>query len=175
MKRTISTLALAAPLATVALSLGATPAMAQPAEPIDELTIAELSPDIQPEIPEEELPQPEDPDPEDPDLPESDVPDDKVPTPRPCGTPGDPGDDPSDEDEQDPGSEDPEPRHWDEDEPGDEDEDGDQGDIPRPNCIDAGAASNDSGMQLAWLMAGGGLITATGAAYAVRRRSSMGA
>jgi hypothetical protein len=30
-------------------------------------------------------------------------------------------------------------------------------------------------MELAWLMAGGGLITATGAAYAVRRRSSMGA
>ena len=146
MKRTISTLALAAPLATVALSLGSAPAMAQPAEPIDELKIAELSPDIQPEIPEEELPQPEDPDPEDPDLPDGPggVKDkDPCPTHGPCG-----------DDEKDP-------------------DDGD--DFDKPNRIDAGAGANDSGMQLAWLMAGGGLITATGAAYAVRRRSSMGA
>ena len=144
MKRTISTLALAAPLATVALSLGATPAMAQPAEPIDELKIAELGPEIQPEIPEEELPQPEDDDPELPDGPGEIKDKDPCPTHGPCG-----------------------------DTPDEKDDDGD--DFDKPNRIDAGTGSNDSGMQLAWLMAGGGLITATGAAYAVRRRSSMGA
>ena len=146
MKRTISTLALAAPLAAVALSLGATPAMAQPAEPIDELTIAALGPEIQPEIPEEELPQPEDPQPEDPELP--DGPDgikdkDPCPTHGPCG-----------DDEKDPG-------------------DGD--DFDKPNRVDAGSGTNDGGMELARLIAGGGLITAAGAAYAVRRRASMGA
>lgn len=147
MKRTISTLALAAPLATVALSLGATPAMAQPGEPIDELQIAELGPEIQPEIPEEELPQPED-DPELPDGPGGIKDKDPCPTHGPC--------DDRPEEEEDPG-------------------DGDGDDFEKPNRIDAGAGENDGGMQLAWLMAGGGLITATGAAYAVRRRSSMGA
>lgn len=147
MKRTISTLALAAPLATVALSLGAAPVMAQPAEPIDELQIAELGPEIQPEIPEEELPQPED-----PEHPDDGPPIIKIPDP--CPTHGPCGDTP--DEEKDPG-----------------DDDGD--DFEKPNRIDAGADANDGGMQLAWLMAGGGLITATGAAYAVRRRSSMGA
>ena len=145
MKRTISTLALAAPLATVALSLGATPAMAQPGDPIDELQIAELGPEIQPEIPEEELPQPED-EPELPDGPGGIKDKDPCPTHGPCGDTPD--------EEKDP-------------------DDGD--DFDKPNRIDAGAGETDNGMQLAWLMAGGGLITATGAAYAVRRRSSMGA
>ena len=148
MKRTISTLALAAPLATVALSLGATPAMAQPADPpIDDLQIAEIGPDIQPEIPEEELPQPED-----PEHPTDGPP--IIKQPDPCPTHGDCGDTP--DEEKDPG-----------------DDDGD--DFDKPNRIDAGAGDSDRGMELVWLMAGGGLITATGAAYAVRRRSSMGA
>ena len=97
------------------------------------------------------------------------MPDEKIPPPSPCSTPDD---EPSDEPEEDPL-----PQIQVEKDPGDEDEDepGDKVDIPRPNCIDAGAASNDGGMELAWLIAGGGLITATGAAYAVRRRSSMGA
>ena len=156
MKRTISTLTLAAPLATVALSLGATPAMAQPADPsIDELQIAELGPQIQPEIPEEELPQPEDP--ERPDGPGEVKDKDPCPTHGPCDErPDDEDGDDSDGDDAD-----------------EDDSDGD--DFDKPNRIDAGAGANDEGMELAWLMAGGGLITATGAAYAVRRRSSMGA
>ena len=175
MKRTISTLAIAAPLATVALSLGATPALAEPAGPAsDQITSNKLGP-VNPPLPEdpEEQNPPIDPDPEpEPDPDGSDRPDDKIPPPSPCSTPDDkPSDEPEDEPEEDPL-----PRIHDEKDPGDEDEDEpDEGDIPRPNCIDAGAASNDGGMELAWLMAGGGLITATGAAYAVRRRSSMGA
>ena len=150
MKRTISTLALAAPLATVALSFGATAATAQPADPIDEIEIAELGPQIQPEIPEEELPQPEDP--ERPDGPGEVKDKDPCPTHGPCD------DRPDDEDGDD----------------SDED-DSDGDDFDKPNRIDAGTGASDEGMELAWLMAGGGLITATGAAYAVRRRSSMGA
>ena len=173
MKRIISTLALAAPLATVALSLGAIPAMAQPADPIGDLKIAEINPDQ--DIPEDDLPQPEDPEgPEGPDEikdqdpcpthgPCGDGPDDKIPPPSPCSTPDD---EPSDEPEEVPL-----PQIQVEKDPGDEDEPGDKVDIPRPNCIDAGAASTDEGMELAWLMAGGALITATGAAYAVRSRA----
>jgi hypothetical protein len=155
MKRTISTLALAAPLATVALSLGSTPAMAQPADPIDELKIAEIAPDI----PEDDLPQPEDPD-------KPNLPGDKDGPPQ-CPLHGECGDGP--DDEKDPGDEDGDDGDGDEKDP----DDGD--DFKKPNRIDAGAGANDGGMELAWLMAGGGLITATGAAYAVRRRSSMGA
>ena len=166
MKRIISTIALAAPLATVALSLGATPAMAEPDGPAsDQITSTKLGP-VSPHLPEdpqEQNPQ-NDPDPE-PDPDGSDVPDEKIPPPNPCSTPDD---EPSDEPEEDPL-----PQIQVEKDPGDEDEDkpGDKGDIPRPNCIDAGAASTDGGTQLAWLMAGGALITATGAAYAVRSRA----
>ena len=173
MKRIISTIALAAPLATVALSLGATAtsAMAEPAGPAsDQITSTKPGP-VNPHLPEdpEEQNPPIDPDPEpDPDPDESDRPDDKIPPPSPCSTPDD---EPSEEPEEDPL-----PQAQVEKDPGDEDDDdGDKVDIPRPNCIDAGAASTDGGMELVWLMAGGGLITATGAAYAVRRRSSMGA
>jgi hypothetical protein len=140
MKRIISTLALAAPLATVALSLGATPAMAQPADPpLGEIKAAELAPDI----PEDELPQPED-----PELPDDGPP--IIKNPDPCPTHGSCGDDPGDKDEDEPG-------------------DGD--DFDKPNRIDAGSGETDEGMQLAWLIAGGGLVTATGAAYAVRSRA----
>ena len=135
MNRTITTIALAAPLATIAISLGGTSAMAQPADPpIGEITTAELVPDI----PEDELPQPED-----HELP--DGPDD-IKIPDPCPTHG-----PCD-DEKDPG-------------------DGDGDDFKKPDRIDAGTDSSHEGMELAWLMAGAGLITATGAAYAVRSRS----
>jgi hypothetical protein len=144
MKRTISTLALAAPLATVALSIGATPAMAQPADPqIDELKIAELSPDI----PEDELPQPEE-----PELPDGPG---EIKDENPCPTHGPCGDGPDDEKD---------PDDKDEDEPGDGD------DFKKPNRIDAGSGETDEGIQLTWLIAGGGLVTATGAAYAVRSR-----
>ncbi len=144
MKRIVSTLALAAPLATVALTLGATPAAAQPADPpLDKIANPELVPDI----PEDELPQPEEP--ELPDGPGEIKDQDPCPTHGPCGDgPGDEKD-PGDDGEKDP-------------------DDGD--DFKKPNRIDAGAGSTDGGMELAWVMAGGGLITATGAAYAVRSR-----
>ena len=101
--------------------------------------------------------------PDEPDLP--DVPDDKVANPTPCGTPEDRPEDPPEEEEE------PTPGILAELEPADEDEDEpDDEDIPRPNCIDAGAGSTDEGMELGWLMVGSGLITATGSAFAVRRR-----
>ena len=170
MNRTITTLALAAPLATIALSLGATPAVAEPAGPgSDQITSTKLGPinPHLPEDPEEQNPQ-NDPDPEpDPDPEGSDRPDDKIPPPSPCSTPDEPEDEPE---------EDPLPQIQVEKDPGDDAEDElEEGDIPRPNCIDAGAGSSEGGMGLVWLMAGAGLVTATGAAYAVRRRSSMGA
>jgi len=167
MKRIISTIALAAPLATVALSLGATPAMAEPDGPAsDQITSTKLGP-VNPHLPEnpEEQNPPIDPDPEpDPDPDGSDVPDEKIPPPNPCSTPDD---EPSDEPEEDPL-----PQIRVEKDPDDKDEDEpEEGDIPRPNCIDAGAGSSDEGMELAWLIVGSGLITATGAAYAVRSRA----
>ena len=148
MKRIVSTLALAAPLATVALSLGATPAMAEPAGP-ESLSLP-IAPDPEPGpgIDDEKAPLPEDP--ERPDGPGEIKDKDPCPLHGPCGD--GPGDEeiPGDEGEKDP------------DEPGD--------DFKKPNRIDAGTGSTDGGMELAWLMAGGGLITATGAAYAVRSR-----
>ena len=155
MKRTLSTIALAAPLATVAISLGS-PALAQPADPTDtEITNAQLVPDV----PEDEIPAP--PDPERPDGPgglENDQP--QCPTHGPCGDGPDDETVPDDDGDGDGGEKNP--------------DDGD--DFKKPNRIDAGAASQEQGTQnggleLAWLMAGTGIITATGAAYAVRRRS----
>jgi hypothetical protein len=148
MKRTISILALAAPLATVALSLGATPALAEPAGPEDLTLQIHGDPEPGPEI-DDKAPPPH----EEPDEP-IDVPDDKVSIPDPCPTHGVCDKDPGDKDEDEPG-------------------DGD--DFKKPNRIDAGAGSSDEGMELAWLLAGGALVTATGAAYAVRRRARTSA
>ena len=173
MKRTISTLALAAPLATVALSLGATPAMAEPAGPAsDQITSTKpgpVNPHL-PEDPEEQNPQ-NDPDPEpEPDPDGSDVPDDKVPTPTPVldarrraerrARAGSPAADPCREGSRrrGRGRARRQGRHP-------------AAELHRRRC----RLDRRRGMELAWLMAGGGLITATGAAYAVRRRSSMGA
>ena len=147
MKRTISILALAAPLATVALSLGATPAMAEPAGPEDLTLQIHGDPEPGPEI-DDKAPLPDEPD-------EPDFPDDEVSIPQPCPTHGDCGKDDGDDDDGDDGEKEP----------------GDRDDFKKPNRIDAGAGTTDDGMQLTWLIAGGGLITATGAAYAVRGRS----
>ena len=156
MKRTISILALAAPLATVALSLGATSAMAEPVGPAsDQITSSKPGP-VNPHLPEgpddKTLPL-DDPEPE-PGPQGPDGPDDKVTIPEPCPTHGvcdkDPGDDDGDDGEKDP-------------------DDGD--DFKKPNRIDAGTGATDEGMQLTWLIAGAGLVTATGAAYAVRSRA----
>lgn len=181
MKRTITALVLAAPLATVAISLGAAPAMAEPAGPtIDKIAAATPGP-VNPHLPHgpgDTAAPADEPDPEPlPDGPDDKVsipqpcptdddctkdPGDEVPHPTPCGTPGDRGEDPPAEDQPKPGiAAEPEPA--DDDEPGDKV-------IPRPNCIDAGAGSSDESLDLTWLMVGSGLITASGAAYAVRRR-----
>ena len=186
MKRTISTLALAAPLAIAALSLGSAPAMAEtPGPSSDTISSSDIGP-VNPHLPHGPVDKigPIDPDPEpDPEPdPVPDGPDDKVsipqpcpaqgdcgdgpdevPNPTPCGTPEDRGDEPQDEDEPEPTTLSAVPADEDEDEPGDKV-------IPRPNCIDAGAASSEENLDLTWLMVGSGLITATGAAYAVRRR-----
>ena len=86
MNRTITTLALAAPLATIALSLGATPAMAEPAGPgSDQITSTKFGPinPHLPEDPEEQNPQ-NDPDPEpDPDPEGSDRAGRQDPAPQP--------------------------------------------------------------------------------------------
>jgi hypothetical protein len=143
MKRTISILALAAPLATVVLSLGATPAIAEPAGPeIIATPTGHGDPEPGP-VNDDKAALPEEPD-------QPDVPDDEISIPQPCPTHGDCGKDPGDKDEDEPG-------------------DGD--DFDKPNRIDAGSGETDEGLQLTWLIAGSGLITATGAAYAVRRRA----
>lgn len=40
----------------------------------------------------------------------------------------------------------------------------------RTDAVLAGESGNDGGMDLAWLLASGGLITGTGAAFVVRSR-----
>jgi hypothetical protein len=122
-------------------------------------------------------------DPGDPGDPPLEGPDDLTDTP-PCPThgachPGDPGDRPDDLTDTPPC-----PTHGpcDPDTPGDEpadtpgDEPGDTpgggpggGDIPRPTRIDTGAGgSAGGGVELAWLLAGGVLVTATGGAFVGR-------
>ncbi len=181
MKRTVSTLALAAPLAIAALSLGAAPASADQVGPgSDRLASSDIGPvnphlppgpgdKIQPLDDPDPDPGPDGPGPDGPDVPDQpdvpDVPDDKTSNPTPCGTPEDRPEDPPEEEEE------PTPGILAELEPADEDED-EPGDkiIPLPTCIDAGAGATAEGMELGWLMVGTGLITATGAAFAVRRR-----
>lgn len=154
MKRTTSILALAAPLATAALSLSATPAMADPPGPeIITQPTGHGDPEPGPEL-DDKAPLPQDP--EQPDGP------DDIKDEDPCPTHGDCDKDPGDKNEDEPGD-------------GDDKEPGDGDDFKKPNRIDAGTGTPDDGMQLTWLIAGGGLVTAAGAAYAVRRRSSMGA
>ena len=140
MNRTIRLLALAAPLATVSLSLGATPAMAaEPTEPSVLTLPTDGDPEPRPEI-DDKAPPPEDPD----------RPDDgpgEIKDNEPCPTHGSCEDDPGDEGKDDPSDE-----------------------IRKPTRIDAGAGTSDKGLELAWLLAGGALITASGVAMAATRR-----
>jgi hypothetical protein len=48
----------------------------------------------------------------------------------------------------------------------------DADDVQVPNRIDAGAGSDDEGMNLAWVLAGGGLVTAAGSLLVRRRMTS---
>jgi hypothetical protein len=161
MNRTARTIALAAPLATVVLSLGVGPALAEPAGPaLDTISSAEKQGPVNPHLPEVDDTSSQ---PEDPDQPTGpDGPDDKVSIP-PCPTHGGCGDEPDDKkgpnDEKDPG-----------------DDDSSTGDeIEKPTRIDAGAATSGTSDDLAWLLTGGVLIAMTGAAYAARRRERTSA
>ncbi len=143
MKRTARILALAAALAIVALGLGATSAVADPIGPGGITTPTGGDPEPRPEI-DDKAPPPQD-DPERPDGPDDLKDNDPCPTHGPCG------DVPEDRDEPEEG-----------DEPG--------GDFDVPTRIDAGAGASDDPLELAWILAGGGLITASGVAMAARRR-----
>lgn len=143
MKHTIRTLVLAAPLATVALTMGATSAMADPVgpgvgvlaqptghgdpKPIDKVALPDDDPTPGPGA------------------------DDLTSVP-PCPTHGTCGKDSGDKDSAD---EDDQPSTGD--------------DIARPTRVDAGTGSSDEGLDLAWMLAGGALVTVSGAAYAARR------
>ena len=145
MNRTVRTLALAAPLAIAALSLGAVPAMADTLGP-DQMTMP-IDPDPEPQPqPDEEVP-PQD-DPERPDGP-----DEFEDSGEPCPTHGGSGSCGPDDD------------------PGDEDDPGDGDDIRKPDRIDAGAGASDDDLELAWILTGGALVTAASAAMVARRRT----
>ena len=123
---------IATPLAIAAFGFGATPAQAGPLESAG-IDIAQPAPQPDPD------PQPEpDPGPQVPD--DKDGPNDD---PGPHG-PGDLGI-PDDKD--------------DDDDDGDDHDNG--GDVRRPTRVDAGAPS-ENGMNLAWLLVGGGAVTAAG-------------
>lgn len=153
MNATIRNLVIAAPLATAALALGAAPALADPVGPVDRGI---------------EIPDPGDDDPNpgpvvNPDLPQGPG---GITDHPPCPTHGvDCGggnDTPDDEPEDNPG-----------DNPGDDgDNPGNEvNDIPVPTRIDTGAGGttpDDDGLALAWILAGGAVITVTGAAFAGR-------
>lgn len=166
MNRTARIVALAAPLATVVLSLGVSPALAEPAGPaIDEIASAPQGP-VNPHLPpvDDKAALPTDPEPEPQPNPQG--PNDEITDQQPCPTHGSCGEDTPD-DKKGPD---------DEDEPGDDDSSDDE--IDKPTRIDAGAASAESGAtgdDLAWLLTGGVLIAMTGAAYAVRRRERTSA
>jgi hypothetical protein len=155
MKRTIRTALLATTLAMGALTLTTGIAAADTPGPQLDLDISDRQP-----------PQP------DPTVPPGpgDLTDETCPTHGGCD-PGDPDDRPDDLTDTPPC-----PTHGpcDPDIPGDEpgDAPGDQpgnGDIPLPTRIDTGAGGPDGGgIELAWLLAGGVLVTVTGAAVAGR-------
>jgi hypothetical protein len=169
MNSIIRNLIVAAPLATAALTMVPTSAMASDA-PVDIIVKPHVDP--QPKIDKIAIPKPEV-DPKDkialPDPKPPVGPDDKVgpkpkpvdpegpdviTNPQPCPTHGDCGDD--------------------KDGPKDGGDDSSDGTTPVdvPTRIDAGLADeqSDSGLELTWLLAGGALVTATGAAVALRAR-----
>ena len=169
MNSIIRNLIVAAPLATAALTMVPTSAMASDA-PVDIIVKPHVDP--QPNIDKIAIPKPEVepkdkialPEPKDPVGPEDkagpkpgpvqpDGPDD-ITNPEPCPTHGDCGDDK--DGPNDGGGKDNTP--------------GDKVDVP--TRIDAGLADeqSDSGLELTWLLAGGALVTATGAAVALRAR-----
>ena len=168
MNSIIRNLIVAAPLATAALTMVPTSAMASdgpdniivqphtdPQPPVDKLAIPKPKPPVEPQD-KIALPKPKPPvGPEDKvgPKPKPTPPDaaDDFTNPQPCPTHGDCGDD--------------------KDGPNDGGGD-DSSTIDVPTRVDAGQAveQSEGGLELAWLLAGGALVTATGAAVAVRAR-----
>lgn len=186
MNTTIRNLIIAAPLATAALTMVPAAAMAtepgpviiaQPhTDPKPELDIAAPEPEpVQPKGPQDKAPAPK---PEAPDdkvgpKPKPTQPDgpDVITNPEPCPTHGvdcTPDDEPTGGDDPNGG--------------GNGGNDGEEKNsvddvvdtVDVPNRVDAGLASEEpqeGGLELAWLFAGGLAVTASGAAFAVRRRT----
>ena len=168
MNSIIRNLIVAAPLATAALTMVPTSAMASdgpvniiaqphtdPEQPIDKIAIPKPKPPVEPKDkialpkppvgPDDKVgPKPKPVQPDGPDV---------ITNPEPCPTHGDCGDD---KDGPNNGG----------------DDSSDDKSVEVPTRIDAGEVANesDSGLELAWLLAGGALVTATGAAVAVRAR-----
>lgn len=178
MNSTIRNLIIAAPLATAALTMVPTSAMAtegpvniiaqphtdpqpldniaipepEPAEPIDKIAAPKPKPPVDDKV----GPKPKPTQPDGPDV---------ITNPEPCPTHGDCGDD----DKDGPGN-------------GGGDDSSDETDkvnkiqaddtVEVPSRIDAGLAAeqSDGSLDLAWLLAGGALVTASGAALALRAR-----
>ncbi|MEV7397784.1 hypothetical protein [Aeromicrobium sp. NPDC092404] len=188
MNSTIRNLIIAAPLATAALTMVPTSAMAtdgpvniivqpntDPEPPVDKIAIPKPKPPIEPKdkvAPKPKPPvEPKDkvapkPKPTQPDGP------DVITNPEPCPTHGDCGTDDKDGPNEggnggggDDSTDDTTPKEKVSTvQPGDT--------TPVPTRVDAGLASeqSDGGLELAWLLAGGALVTATGAALALRTR-----
>jgi len=189
MNSKIRTLMIAVPLATAALTIG-TPGLAMASDqpgpvivmPVEgdpkpmDIAVPTPTPEPQPEVPDDKAPVPQDdePAPQDPPIGPDDV------TDVPDCTHGCDGEDvPDDKDGPNDGEE-----------PGDfpldqgcfegcdlpedpQDVDPEVKSIAIPTRVDAGLAdgSTGAGAELSWLIAGVGLVTASGAAYAARTRT----
>ena len=176
MNRIIRNLIVAAPLATAAFTMVPTSAMAtdgpiiiaqphtDPQPPIDDIAIPEPKPPVDPK--DKVAPKPKPTHPDGPDV---------ITNPEPCPTHGTCGNDddkdgPNNGGGKDDSSDDTEPV-------------ADVAEVPSndtvklPTRIDAGLADEqtDGGLELVWLLAGGALVTASGAAIALRARKSHSA
>lgn len=178
MNTTIRNLMIAAPLATAALTMVPAAAMAsepgpvvivQPhTDPQPDLDIVAAPESVKPKGPQDKapLPMPEAPDDKVGPAPKPTQPDgpDVITNPQPCPTHG--VDCPPDKDEPTDG-----------DEPNGGESKSSVDDVvdtlQLPNRVDAGlaAAQQDEGLDIAWLFAGGLAVTASGVAFAVRKRT----
>lgn len=177
MNTTIRNLMIAAPLATAALTM--VPAAAMASEPGPVIIVqphTDPQPDLDIAAPDSEPVKPKGPQDKAP-LPKPEAPDDKVgPAPKPTQPDG-----PDDITNPEPC-----PTHGVDCTPDGDEPNGDDGGesknsvddvvdtVQVPNRVDAGLASEeqqDGGLDMAWLFAGGLAVTASGVAFAVRKRT----
>jgi len=156
------------PAAAMATEPGPVIISAQNTDPQPDLGIIAAAEPVEPKAPQDKAP-----------APKPDAPEDKAPKPQPThpDAPGEitnPDPCPTHGVDCTPGDDEP----TDGDEPKGDDGNDDSADevvdtVELPNRIDAGLASEeqDAGLDLAWLFAGGLAVTASGAAFAVRRHS----